>query len=181
MEEKIITVPCGSDFLAACASHDRASVEALRASDGRYCSPMAWKDGQYTYSRHIPEPATEPAPMAFDEDVEPQPPGFPSFDSPKDDADDGNGDEEEDDDRAYQDWLARASRLDLDDIVARTCDRIAGKDGTPLHHLLEAWQADPPPDIDRVAIAPHVAEGLGKWVAIQLARSFSAAMALQED
>jgi hypothetical protein len=89
--------------------------------------------------------------------------------------------DETDEDDAYQTQLAQAQRLDLNDIVARVCERLAGKNDTPMHHLLEAWVSSPPPDLDRILVAPHQCEALGRWLAIQLARGFQAAMALAED
>ena len=87
--------------------------------------------------------------------------------------------DEADEDDAYQTQLAQAQRLDFNDIVARVCERLAGQDGTPMHHLLEAWVSSPPPDLDRILVAPHQCEALGRWLAIQLARGFKAAMALE--
>ena len=39
-------------------------------------------------------------------------------------------------------WYAKAKRLDLEDILARTCERMGGKglEESPLGHLLQAWQ-----------------------------------------
>jgi hypothetical protein len=93
----------------------------------------------------------------------------------------GVEDEDAGDDRALQAWREKAQRLDLNAIVCRSLERIMGKDGTPLHHLLEAWQAEPPPDLYRPCVAPHTCEALGKWLVIQLSRAFAAAMALAED
>jgi hypothetical protein len=199
MSSKSITQYLGNDFLAASSAHDKATIQGIRT--GADVSTMRWDAELREWFCTI---------TAFDEDVEPQPLGFPSFDddSEVDDEDEQDDeapalpcecedlglaqcrcklilpdpevdDEDEQDDRPYQDWLARASRLDLADVVARTCESIAGKDGTPMQHLLEAWQANPPDDLSRICIAPHVADGIGKWLAIQLARQFSRAMAAE--
>jgi hypothetical protein len=77
--------------------------------------------------------------------------------------------------------MAQAQRLDINDIVARVCERLAAKNDTPMHHLLEAWVSSPPPDLDRILVAPYQCETLGRWLAIQLARGFNAAMALEEE
>jgi hypothetical protein len=84
-----------------------------------------------------------------------------------------------DEDDTYQAQLAQAQRVDVNDVVARVCERLAGQDGTPMHHLLEAWVSSPPPDLHRILVAPHQCEALGRWLAIRLARGFQAAMALE--
>src|SRR5215510_1772120 len=45
-------------------------------------------------------------------------------------------------------WYAKAKRLDLEDILQRTCERMGGKglEESPLGHVLQAWQGEPPWD-----------------------------------
>jgi hypothetical protein len=83
------------------------------------------------------------------------------------------------DDQELQEMAARhakARQLDLDDIVARTCEAIAGKDRTPLHDVLAVLVDDPPPDLNRICLGAYRCEAVGRWVVLQLARSFRQAM-----
>src|SRR5215813_13810100 len=59
-------------------------------------------------------------------------------------------------------WYAKATRLDLEDILQRTCERMGGKhlDETPLGHVLQAWQSEPPCDPYRPVMAPHALEAI---------------------
>jgi hypothetical protein len=86
--------------------------------------------------------------------------------------------DEADDDLALEAWYAKAQRLDLEDILARTCERMAGKEleESPLGHLLQAWQSEPPWDPYRPCVAPSQLESIGRYVVLQLARSFAQAM-----
>ena len=80
-------------------------------------------------------------------------------------------------------WYAKATRLDLEAILARTCQRLGAKalEETPLGHLLQAWQSEPPWDLSRPCVSPQQLEGIGRYVVLQLARDFAAAMACKED
>ena len=75
-------------------------------------------------------------------------------------------------------WDAKAKRLDLEDILARTCERMGGKglEESPLGHVLQAWADEPPWDPYRPVMAPHALEAIGRYVVQQLARSFAQAM-----
>ena len=85
---------------------------------------------------------------------------------------------DEEEDPSIEAWYAKAKRLDLEDILARTCERLGGKglEESPLGHLLQAWSHDPPPDPYRPAVAPSQLEAIGRYVVQQLSRSFAQAM-----
>jgi hypothetical protein len=90
-------------------------------------------------------------------------------------------DEAAPEDQAYQAVLAKAQRLDLADLVARVGEQLAGKaEDSPLYHLAEAWAANPLPDWERPTLSPWQAEGIGKWLAIQLARLMGQALSREE-
>jgi hypothetical protein len=75
-------------------------------------------------------------------------------------------------------WYAKAKRLDLEDILARTCERMGGKglEESPLGHLLQAWRDEPPWDAYRPCVSPQQLESIGRYVVQQLSRSFAQAM-----
>ena len=93
--------------------------------------------------------------------------------------DDLTHDDEAEADPEVHAWYAKAKCLDLEAILARTCRRLGAKalEETPLGHLLQAWQSEPPWDPCRPVVSPQQLEGFGRYVVLQLAREFATAMA----
>jgi hypothetical protein len=155
--EKIIEmVATSADFLGASAEHTAATIQAKLRQDGSYVSPMTYQpELGYVFSLHIPEHDEEPEPLVWE-----------------------SGESEDADETSEEAQQADASaaalrQIDPVDVVSRCLEQISGMadpDANPLVHLAEAWVAEQPWDWSRPQISPHVAEGIGRWMAIRLAR-----------
>src|SRR5262249_32888092 len=100
-----------------------AVIEGYESEDGRVVSPLIWNQGQGQYEFTITWPAVRDAVLP------------------------GADDDEAEGDAEVQAWYAKAQRLDLQPLIAQTCQQIARKaEDSPLWHPLEAWQAEPPWD-----------------------------------
>jgi hypothetical protein len=152
MKEKIIEIVAKSaDILEEIAEHKHATAEAKLHNDGSYVSPMTHTKGiGYVYSLHIPEPELEP--VTFDNGEV---------------ADEPEADEELDEaERSWAAYTAAMRNLDAVDVAITAAETYAAKDGTPLIRLIERLRDEPPEDLDRIHIAPHKLEAIGKSLAI---------------
>src|SRR5215813_13063603 len=141
------------EYLAAASLQKSALIEGYQSGDGREVSPVTWKDGEYIFSITWPEGA-DAVVLGAEADADPE----------------------------VAAWYAKAQRLDLKTVILWTCRQIDRKaEDSPLWHLLQAWQSEPPPDLYRPCVAPHTCEALGRWLVLQLSRAFAAAMVLEED
>jgi hypothetical protein len=79
----------------------------------------------------------------------------------------------------YQRMLDAVKRLDLVDCVVMAHEHASDKaESSPLLHLAESWAVNPLMDWDRPTLSPLQAEGIGRWIAIQLARVMGSRLAV---
>jgi hypothetical protein len=145
MQEKIIEIPAGSDYTEADHQHKRATVEAIRRNDGRYVSPMTWKDGQYLYSLHLPEPEGEPMPVTWEA---------------------GEADDDEpDEDPECQAQRQAIQRINTSDVMRDFSLHVEDEPlSSPLVQAIEVWLSEPQPDWSRLMASPMNCERVGRHV-----------------
>jgi hypothetical protein len=159
MQEKIIEIACGLDFVSACTAHTNATIQCKVKGDGSWVSPMRFNADikEFVYELHTPEMAPDPEPVSV------------VWDTGKREDEGEEGEEAPQADAS----AAALTRVDPVDVVSATLEQISGMPdplSNPLVHLAEAWLAEQPWDWSRPQISPHVAESIGRWVAMRLAR-----------
>jgi hypothetical protein len=87
--------------------------------------------------------------------------------------------QEQYEDNRYKRLQAAIERLDLTDCVIMAHEHAADKaEDSPLLHLAQSWAVNPLMDWERPTLSPLQAEGIGRWLAIQLARVMGSRLAV---